>query len=1247
MGALIRLAPAAPAGPDAARVAYSVGRSLTAADFARQSRYVEARLLGLAPATFGVLAGLGLSPARYDSPDGTTGLARLTIAPGSGVGSDGRVVHLSAPMTLAWTDLLAASGGSVADGVYLLLLRSVVFDGLDGPPPDPATGADPLLDLRQDSFVEAGLSAAIGPLPTSRSAGGLALALNTLVGGLTPTTLAAAIGAGAPLGLLLVQGNQPILLSQAAGRIANDPDPLDALLIAQVREAFAMALAEAGADPTSAAWQSAIRPRFRFLPAAAELPLKLLLAPATTAARCPFVPNGMAVYLQAIRASQAPHLLGQGRARPRLDLAANDATAVTLSLAVPDAAWSPDLLDMPRGDPVLAADLHLAYARARAAQVAVREAWIALYGGMTSVPAGAAPAIGFLLGADAAGQDLSFLLDGGGIAAGDLLAAADVADQPAALLKLIPPWITAIAGRSNPPAPLPPTPSDPAGRIAALGYRVLDAEPAPADPSQAGAVPVASDSVLAPLVPALPQHSAFADWSAAISAATADTVLLQPLIDAGLFDANASPAERQAAIAALQALPAAGDPANDDTQPGALLQLTLLQLFHALFVRVARGHEYRLGAHGRLIALQRQHLDVMSTYVSALAGGVPSDGSGLSFARIIPFFQLTPGTAPTTPTTSTPATAASGGNATTARMLLASRSTTTATLSETAVTRALSSGSAVKVAGIAGTASVAPKSSTVGSLLGNSVDIAREVAVETSALSQAPQFAYQSVQFGTAAHITQATTVLQTAVTGLSALRQQMSSGFIGLTSTITTPSGTAADETTAYGNIVQATRGLLGDITQVENKAILLEAAYLQLRDRIGSLETRIAQLTDALAAARDTLRARQAAAAQAAGDYAAAQQLVREEIARIAAATAAREAAFAAATGLFYLRELQTLTPRAAPPTLTLDADTPADLAPGCAIDHAGPPAVLQPFLDLLLEVPLGDWGGLGGRWVDLPDAVGLQRLGALRTARLGATTAASDFGQGAASGDLATLAGTTRASFAPLFRATLPAAASLADTQRGAFATLALPDIVILPVSPLRTLAEALRARMESATGCLFATVAALPASTRFALAARARDGMLSALQFAQWPLPQGLDDAAAATARRLGGLVTWMSRQLATGASAAGQTALANLVTAAVIAAAYGDPNEAVNGSVAPGAGVPRPGVPIRVTLNRPPPIGTVLTLFDAGSNAVGTLRVLDHDALGTTAEVVTSFATAAATSAWTVAAPGARAPWLPT
>ena len=516
MGALIHLAAPAPAGKDARRVYYGVGRSLTAADFLQEDRYTEARLLGLTTGTTGVIAGLGVSPARFDSANGTTGLPSLTVGPGSGIGADGRVVRVTTPISIAWTDLVAAvtNGGTLANGWYFLLVRTVAFDGLEGPPPDPSQRAvaDPMLDIRQDSFVEVGLSTSVGSLPATRTPAALALALNTLVGGLTPASMAlaagddvphpvsiaTAVGNGVPLALVLVLNGQMILLSQAAGRLTAGSDGLNAMLLAQMREAFTMALAETGADPTLGSWQTTIRARFRFLPGAGELPVGMLLTPEAVTASCPFFPPGMEVYLELIRASQAAHLLYEALGRSQVDLTSNNAEAVTLALAIPDAAWTPDLLDMPRGDPVLAADTHLAYARARAAQVIWRENWIALYGGMTAVVAAQSQAFGFLMASDTAARNLSYLLSLPPPAApalpaltvDGLLTAADDAASPLALLPMVAAWIAALAA-TPPPAALaiPAVPTTDAAtaaqQIAALGYQVVDREPAQADPTVA------------------------------------------------------------------------------------------------------------------------------------------------------------------------------------------------------------------------------------------------------------------------------------------------------------------------------------------------------------------------------------------------------------------------------------------------------------------------------------------------------------------------------------------------------------------------------------------------------------------------------------------------------------------------------------------------------------------------------------------------------------------------------------------
>jgi hypothetical protein len=86
------------------------------------------------------------------------------------------------------------------------------------------------------------------------------------------------------------------------------------------------------------------------------------------------------------------------------------------------------------------------------------------------------------------------------------------------------------------------------------------------------------------------------------------------------------------------------------------------------------------------------------------------------------------------------------------------------------------------------------------------------------------------------------------------------------------------------------------------------------------------------------------------------------------------------------------------------------------------------------------------------------------------------------------------------------------------------------------------------------------------------------------------------------------------------------ALSNLVRALVIAAAHGDPQQVLSGSVTAATPGFRIGDPIRAVLNRPPPIGTLLHVFDATRTLIGTVSVEDNDANGTATRLVASFRT---------------------
>src|SRR6185312_4118864 len=91
-----------------------------------------------------------------------------------------------------------------------------------------------------------------------------ALYLNRLVASLTPAAMIAATKGAVPLGVLVVQGGAPVLLSQAAGRLLSSPSAIRALLLAQLRETLAMALAETPAGPWTVERLAQVRARVRY-----------------------------------------------------------------------------------------------------------------------------------------------------------------------------------------------------------------------------------------------------------------------------------------------------------------------------------------------------------------------------------------------------------------------------------------------------------------------------------------------------------------------------------------------------------------------------------------------------------------------------------------------------------------------------------------------------------------------------------------------------------------------------------------------------------------------------------------------------------------------------------------------------------------------------------------------------------------------------------------------------------------------
>lgn len=1220
----IRLHVPVQAGADGKRPNYVPQRSLGSTEFTLEARYLDWRLLGIgAGANPGVLDGLELSPSRYDAGDGVDPLQRITVQPGIGIVGDGRALRLSAPLTAAWADLVAvwtgaaesgASRRTLGDGAYLLAVRPISFETLHGGLPDPAARdeVDPTLDERQDSFVELLLSESLAlplTLPTSPphaadAATDWALVLNRLAASLTVPVMVQATGGGVPIGLVLVQGGKPILVSEAAGRLIAQPRAERALLLAQVRETIAIALSGMTAINEEALKKAG--QQLRFLPAAGEFPLAFLLDPAAPSARLPFLPPGLNVNFAAVRASRARALLEREIRRAPIDLAAPTEDGLTLLLAIADRQWRPDLLDLPRGDPLLPADLYGAFVGAHAAQIAAAHAWDALYGGLGDrMTDTVRPTLNFLLSARV---DETLLARIPVDDANRTVAAVDAAsDTPEALAS----WITT----NQIPLPQAPDQATVQKQLDLMGYRVEQPRPVPpADP----------DESLKPLAPSLPPGVSLSAWAQ--------------------FSGTTLP--------------------QDDTAPGTpglLLKLAVLQQAHALLGQIIRGHQVRLDSHDRVLVLQRHHLDVLSSYGSSLAGGVPADGTGLQFARLIPFIKLDaplppPGTvaggqpslvaetAPATPTSTLGRlSAAFSASASLTSLRTAQLASFAAAPAGTAafsprpvsdfatsdfaarsfVPRPINGGIVSRIP-IGDTVSSFPTTSVGGAFVRRRDDVASNVASQIGALTQQPQFDFSTTNYGQARHLVPASEARNTLKLGFDTLRD-LANNNLGLN--LPDKSQLAASdmiESHAYSDMMVIGRDLIGHIQAVQAAALLVEARYRRYRDRLAALEQQIAAAEAAIPAARATLADAMRVFGAASGTYASAQRLVAEDVERVADTTGKRADAIAAATGLFWIRQRQTAIARELATPLPLDTLEAGDLVPGCAADHDGPPATVLPFLDWVLELPAWDFWPLRPLWPYLPQPVRLPEIAMFRAARLGAKTPTASFGTSAAATTLNAMHESNKAAFgARLSMTTVPIARTVAMAQQNALRVFAVHDLFVLPGSFLRRQAEALRQRMETACGCLYEKLQDLPPSARFDLSALAARDALDVLDPATWPLTGIVRADAFATVRSLAALVAWLRRQVADEPSALALPALSRLVRATVIASAYGQPDESLSGTVLAAPPRFRPGVPIRVTLNRAAPVGTLLDVFDERQAVVGQVRVEDADETGASARVVKS------------------------
>ncbi len=411
------------------------------------------------------------------------------------------------------------------------------------------------------------------------------------------------------------------------------------------------------------------------------------------------------------------------------------------------------------------------------------------------------------------------------------------------------------------------------------------------------------------------------------------------------------------------------------------------------------------------------------------------------------------------------------------------------------------------------------------------------------------------------------------------------------------------------------------------------------RLRERI-RLEGVLERLAVAIESAGRRLAQLDATRLELLSDYGIAQALTREDWAAVYRRDRERSRILTEGLrGLYYVRVRETPVSAALIAPLPLRHGTAADLVPGCDWDtEVDVPAALAAVFATVLEVPFADWAPLAPLVPKLPvervpDLLGLHRYRLAQQQGGGSMSGLGSAGLAARLAPVLAANAQLNQGWSALAGRPVGAGVGLGGALGGgpgadargrylaeAARMLSLADALGLN-GPVQHAAQTLHNRLEQCVVCLMDRLPRVAPSLRFTWGQLAEDDRLPADDVARWP---GLDRAQAEDfnrVRTLAELVNWWFRQLAADASGAGRAALRNLIRAAVIVAAHGDPALVLQGRVATPPRRLAVGESLRLALNTAPPTGTRLQLLDAAQRVVGLLAVQDQDQGGILAQVV--------------------------
>lgn len=1168
----ILISPTIPSHPDLERVHLFAGRHMGEEEFERQQAYVDRRLAPLLTHVHpGIVYGLQVRLGEFSS-----GQEGFSVSPGLALAGNGQSLGLYYPLRQMWSslieDYIKETGAQDASGVFYLTLRRTSRYIDSDPTIDPCQRDefDPTRDARR---------VVVGNLALKRLGLDSALALseprdrieNWVAANNVDGIFLKSMQTAVPLGLLAVantgndvEGN-PIYavnwFSEAAGRYHAVAHSGYHVLLQQVSHTFRRLLlaADGVVDETTSVQDFLLANiQLDFLPAAGELPKELLSNIASTSPSVSWFPPHVGIDMVAVPEESVNDIIERHLPRRVVDLRQAAGDRLRLLLAVNEPDYKPTLLDYPATDSQLHSDIYFYFQRAHQ----VWQQWLRQF------------------------NYLYFLRE------------EDVLD--AAQLRAL--------ALPEPIAP-PQLPQNFFQQV--IDESLLEVGP---DSSNQPQYPYNNG------IPGFPDF--YRRWGREVPA------------DSGVF------------------LPPVDE---DPIEDGLVIQYTVAQVELEALDNEIRDIRGRLEKTRDFLLLQRQQLDNQTVSLAALAGGVAGDGSGLQVARWLPFTNLRQETQTTPPDDDTPPPPTSPQPSPARSFTPIVAGIAAASLTQTPTLLAAKSQATSNKLVFSSALRQLPTIQSSLQFNINNLRLDKLTQVTKQALTK-PAFTAQEYRFGTLDHVRPELQEYKKAQRGM----RELLSTLDGLFHTAEAKSIKALfrkiendqeDKVPTLESLGVSDNTRIGDPNTLQQlvprlyaglftmgKILTQQIAYMEGRyARIealleGKLRSRLRQegVIEKLAAlirqATEELTSIDKRRLEYLGDYGVAQRLLDDDWLQIYKQNQERTRILTTGVrGLYYVREQQTPISQVLADPLALRYGKAGDAVPGCDWEEeVDVPQELADFFDTVLEIPVSDWSAIKELEVHLPVGPRLEYVTALRNVRLQQKTAQRISQTNLDKPvriSLNTVRVQTHAVLTQFARvATNFDADSRRNRQSASAKVLSLEDVLAGSRGHLQREAQTLHNRLEQAIHCLLEKLNELPPSVRLMWQQLAEDDRIDVTQVPLWP---GLDRAERDdfnATRTVAELVQWWFRQIKTDASADTKSAMRNMIRAALIHAALGDPTEIVQGQVQVPPRRLALGESLRLKLNQPAKPGTVLQLLDTQQRLVALLNIKDEDQQGVIAQV---------------------------